>query len=107
MIDEFLARQHLARTVMIIQRSICQYRGHSQPLRRAHCDCKYGLPTHSDEAIAEAIRKGTLHHQFGEDSGCPELAAVEDVLNAMTDKEWERLIKRMNKPKRKKNGELL
>lgn len=64
-------RQELIEKVEKIRESLCNY---MEPL----CDCKYGA--------------GSVGKPYnGEDSGCPELYDVLEILKTMTDEEYKNL----------------
>jgi hypothetical protein len=68
-------RQQLLKTLKEMQRKQCCYIGHP-------CDCKYG---------ATDMLEG---HWGGEQTGCPELSCCIQILTLLTDKQYEKLMKK-------------
>ena len=75
-------REELIETLTALQRASCDYDS-KQDDPPGICDCKYGY---------ELKPYGSYH---GEKNGCPELRSVVALLNVMTDKEYEKLGKRL------------
>jgi hypothetical protein len=79
----FKDKQELYQFLANLQGAICVYHREGQPGPSGFCDCKYG---------ANNLAKGT---ESG--NGCPEMRNVLALINIMTDKEFERLCKRLAK----------
>jgi len=60
----------------LLQRVTCSYDGNHNPEPPSFCDCKYGYDGNSR----------------GEDNACPELRTVVDLLDKMTEKEYNRIL---------------
>jgi hypothetical protein len=72
------------------QRLFCAYDtyGHMEDAKRpSMCDCKFG---------ATKIGCGS---ETG--NGCPEMRCVKEIFDNMTDKEFDRIVNRMNKKRKK------
>lgn len=78
-----LERECLVNAVHVVQKHVCAYRS------RTFCDCKFGV-------TSDRVGRG----ESG--SGCPELRTIASLLAIMTEKEYDRLVKRMNKPAKKR-----
>lgn len=75
-------RSDLVLGLEAVQRRICSYGGGGR------CDCKFG-----------AHRPGA--HAMSENGcGCPEVGRAAEILAAMTPAEYERVLRRMGRPKR-------
>jgi hypothetical protein len=64
----------------IMQRKVCEYDGFRKGNPPSFCDCKYGYNENS--------RSGD------EQSGCPELRTIIDLLDAMTEEEYCSILNR-------------
>lgn len=73
-----LERKKLLSQIIKMQRSACSYDNMLRDEPAPVCDCKYGI----DNAPS------------GERNGCPELRNVTRLLEAMTDKEYEKFMKK-------------
>lgn len=71
----------------IVSTSICGYRG-PVPGVPVRCDCKYGI--------------GVAEHRNSEQNGCPETAAAAALVEVLSAKEFERLVKRAQLARRVK-----
>lgn len=77
-------RESVKEVIRILQRKHCVYDGYgftngdSNP--PPFCDCKFGMTKNS--------------HSHGEKNGCPELRCVVELLEAMTDEEFTKILKR-------------
>jgi len=75
-------RHEMAYFLEQVRKEICGYAG-------SRCDCKYGA------------------RMKGEETGCPEVSLASGIFDVMTDKEYNRFLKRWNKRRTKKNLEVL
>jgi len=92
-----LNRDELIKVVADVQGHLCSYHMPGKPEPSGFCDCKYGA-------------KGLVHSpdrgpHGGEQTGCPEMREVLAILEAMTDKEFERIQKRRLAIQRRKARE--
>ena len=96
-----LSKNDMVEFVNKCQRMLCAYdiyssgEGAETYYKRSapsHCDCKYG-------ANSSSIGRGSENG-----NGCPEMRCVKSILEVMTDKEFERIVKRMNKKSHSSKG---
>lgn len=87
-----LNKEKLVEAVNTIQRISCVYDGLFHQTAPDFCDCKYGVSVETKP--------------YSENTGCPELRDVKALFEVMTDKEYERLVSRVEK-KIKKNAKLV
>ncbi len=80
----FTSREETRKVIEALQGMACAYSivGPAKGVKPvSSCDCKYG---------GTNLMKGT---ETG--NGCPELRSVVEILDVMTEREWEMLIKRI------------
>ena len=77
-----MKKEQLIKAMGHVQVAVCAYKS------RTFCDCKFGIDTDK------------VHHS-SEQTGCPEVRTVLGILATMTDKEYERILKRQYKAKQK------
>jgi hypothetical protein len=73
-------KEQVKRALHKMQREVCQYDSFRHPDPPDFCDCKYGF----DED----------HHLYSEKCGCPELRTVVELLDKMTEEEYNRILSR-------------
>jgi hypothetical protein len=91
--NKLLDRDFASRTLTVLARSLCCYRDIREPMRRARCDCKYGIADRPDEE---------LFKHYSEQSGCPELNMLAEIISRVPKAEWDKLMKKALKKKPKK-----
>ena len=64
----------------LLQRKACGYDGLFRENPPPFCDCKYGWDNNSNA--------------YSEQTGCPELRTVVELLDKMTEKEYNKILKR-------------
>lgn len=79
-------RKEIFNAIYIMRREKCCYDSSFalngiDGIEPSTCDCKYGYP-------------GQKINGIGEQTGCPELRCVEDLLKNITDKEYEKIMYR-------------
>lgn len=67
---------------------ICAYIS-NKPFGEHYCDCKYGIGANSYEEVRTKY--------LGEQSGCPEVSQAAVLINELTDREWNNLLKRYHR----------
>jgi len=85
--EKMFDRDFAVRTVALLARKACGYKDPStkEPLKQVFCDCKYGIADHPDEE---------LMRRHSEQTGCPELSMLEDIIKNTPKREWERIVKK-------------
>ena len=73
--DKFQVRE----VVRLMQRKVCCYDGLFRETPPRFCDCKYGWTNES---------------RTGEQTGCPELRTVVELLGKMTEAEYNKILER-------------
>jgi hypothetical protein len=76
-----IPKEELVRALQNLQANRCGY-------RRPFCDCKFGSARLKENLIGKPMFDG------GEVNGCPELRLVALVVEYMTDREWNMVLKR-------------
>lgn len=76
-------REVLLSALEEVQVRVCAYGS------KERCDCKYGIKNEGDLA--------KNHFYSGEQTGCPEVREIIAVLKEMTDIEYEKIAKRINR----------
>lgn len=71
----FTDKEKLIKSLSILQKEKCCYSGGNT------CDCKYGYP-------------GQIINGAGEQTCCPELSSVIEILSNMTNEEYENFCRR-------------
>jgi hypothetical protein len=70
----------VTKSLHLMQRNVCCYdMGHMSDDQATFCDCKYGY---------------NPKEKWGEQTGCPELRTVVELLNKMTEEEYTEILNR-------------
>lgn len=95
---KFKTKQQAIDFVTVAQRSVCcydpykQYPSGEKPKAPNTCDCKYGTTL--------------IGVRYEEQNGCPEFRELRYLLTVLTDKEYQRLLNRIEKEHKKRSREL-
>lgn len=94
---KFKTRQQAIDFLTVAQRSVCCYDPYKnyptgkEPKAPNTCDCKYGTKL--------------VGLRYEEQNGCPEFRELRYLLTILTDKEYERLLSRIEKERKKQSKE--